>query len=340
MSLGPLMIDLEGYTINDAERKLLQHPLVGGVILFSRNYESIEQINYLATEIHALRKPKLLIAVDHEGGRIQRFKKDFFHLPACAKLGEIYEQNNRQAIGLAEQMGWLLAAELRAVGIDFSFAPVLDLGRNISTVIGDRALHSNPEVVSELAHAIMLGMRKAGMIAVGKHFPGHGSIATDSHIAVPVDERRFVDMQFEDLVPFERMIKYGLAAIMPAHVIYPQIDSQPAGFSSRWLQSILRKKYEFQGVIISDDICMAGAVIIGDPVTRATRALQAGCDMILICNDRDVAIQVIDNLGKYNSPASQMRLMRLHGKPALNWHNLHVNQKWQQIQKNLTSYLA
>lgn len=335
MSLGPLMIDLEGYTISDAERKLLQHPLVGGVILFSRNYQSVSQINDLTTKIHSLRQPQLLIAVDHEGGRVQRFREEFFHLPACTKLGEIYDRNNKQAIDLSEQIGWLLAAELRAVGVDFSFSPVLDLGRNISTVIGDRALHNNPEVISELAHAMMIGMRKAGMVAVGKHFPGHGSIAADSHYAVPVDERRLVDMEFEDLVPFERMINYGLAAIMPAHVIYPQVDTQPAGFSSRWLQDILRKKYGFQGVIFSDDICMAGAAVIGEPVVRAKRALEAGCDMVLICNDRDATIQVIDNLGKYHSPTSQMRLIQLHGKSALNWQDLHVDQKWQQIQQNL-----
>jgi beta-N-acetylhexosaminidase len=335
MSLGPLMIDLDGYTISGVEHKLLQNPLVGGVILFTRNYESPSQINALTTEIHALRQPPLLIAVDHEGGRIQRFRQDFFHLPACANLGRIYDKNSKQAVNLAEQMGWLLAAELRAVGIDFSFAPVLDLGRNISTVIGDRAIHSNPEIVAKLAHAMMIGMRKAGMIAVGKHFPGHGSIAADSHHAIPVDERSLVDIQFEDLLPFERMINYGLAAIMPAHVIYPQIDAQPAGFSARWLQDILRQQYGFQGTIFSDDISMVGATIIGDPLTRVKRALQAGCDMVLICNDRDATIQVIDNFGKYHSPVSQMRLIQLHGKPALNWQDLHTDPKWQQVQIKL-----
>jgi len=330
MSLGPLMIDLEGQTLTNEERELLQHPLVGGVILFTRNYASPTQISALITEIHSLREHHLLIAVDHEGGRVQRFRDQFVHLPPCAKLGELYDRNNRQALTLAQQMGWLLATELRAVGVDFSFAPVLDLGRGISSIIADRAFHANPEIVAELARAMMVGMRQAGMMAVGKHFPGHGAVAADSHVAVPVDERRFVDLQFEDLLPFERMIHYGLAAIMPAHVIYPQVDSQPAGFSARWLQDILRKHYEFQGVIFSDDLSMAGAAVIGDPLARAQQALQAGCDMVLICNDRTAAIQVIDNLGEHKSPISQIRLMRLRGKAGLDWESLHANEKWQQ----------
>ncbi len=335
MSLGPLMIDVEGYTLTDEDRELLQHPLVGGVILFTRNYESIEQVTTLTTEIHALRQPSLLIAIDHEGGRVQRFRDQFFRLPACAKLGEVYDRNNHQGLALAEQMGWLMAAELRAIGVDFSFAPVLDLGRGMSTVITDRAFHAAPEVVAELARAMMVGMRQAGMMAVGKHFPGHGSVVADSHVAVPVDERRFVDLQFEDLLPFERMIRYGLAAIMPAHVIYPQVDTQPAGFSARWLQGILRKTLDFSGVIFSDDISMAGAAVVGDALARTQHALQAGCDMILICNDRSAAIQVIENLGEYQSPSTQVRLMRLHGKTAQNWETLHANQKWLQTQQAL-----
>lgn len=327
------MIDLEGTTLTNEEQELLQHPLIGGVILFTRNYESPPQLSALITEIHSLREHHLLIAVDQEGGRVQRFREEFVQLPACAKLGEVYDRNNRQGLTLAEQMGWLLAAELRAVGVDFSFAPVLDLGRGISTVIADRAFHANPEIVTELARAMMRGMRQAGMMAVAKHFPGHGTVAADSHTAVPIDERHLVDLQFEDLLPFERMIRYGLAAIMPAHVIYPQIDNQPACFSARWLQDILRKDLEFQGIIFSDDLSMAGAAVVGDPLTRAQQALQAGCDMVLICNDRTAAIQIIDNLGTHKSPALQIRLMRLRGKGAQDWKSLHTNEKWLQAQQ-------
>ena len=329
MLLGPLMIDIKGHTLTDEDRELLQHPLVGGVILFGRNYESPQQLIALTTEIHALRQPSLLIAVDHEGGSVQRFRDEFTHLPPGAQFGKVYDRNPKQALALSEEMGWLLAAELRAVGVDFSFTPVLDLGQGISTVILDRAFHAHPEVVAELGHAFMKGMRQAGMTAVGKHFPGHGSVVADSHKDIPVDERPLVDMEFEDLLPFERMIHYGLAAIMPAHVIYPQVDTQPAGFSSRWLQEILRKKYEFNGAIISDDLSMAGAAVAGEPLARVQQALQAGCDMVLICNDREAALQVINNFGEYNSPSSQVRLMRLHGKAgALDWDSLHADKRW------------
>jgi len=328
MSLGPLMIDIKGYTLTDEDRELLQHPLVGGVILFSRNYESPQQLTALTTEIHALRQPSLLIAVDHEGGRVQRFRNEFIHLPSYAAFGKFYDRNPKQALVLSEEMGWLLAAELRAVGVDFSFTPVLDLGQGISTVIVDRACHAHPEVVAEIGHAIMKGMRQAGMTAVGKHFPGHGSVVADSHFDVAVDERPLVDLEFEDLLPFKRMIHYGLAAIMPAHVIYPQVDTQPAGLSSRWLQDILRKKYDFQGVIFSDDLSMVGAAIAGEPLARAQQALQAGCDMVLICNDREAVLQVINNFGEYKSPSSQVRLMRLHGKTAPDWDSLHADKRW------------
>lgn len=328
MPLGSLMIDLEGHVLTEEEKILLKHPLVGGVILFSRNYDNPIQLIELTSEIHQLRQPALLISVDHEGGRIQRFRHNFVSLPACAKFGQLYQQNQLQAVSFAEQIGWLLAAELRAVGVDFSFAPVLDLKRGISTVVDDRAFHHDPEIVAKLAQAMMNGMHKAGMVAVGKHFPGHGSVAADSHHAIPIDERPLVDIQFADLIPFERLVKYGLAAIMPAHVIYPQVDSLPAGFSPIWLQRILRQELQFQGVIFSDDLMMAGASMIGDAVERARQALQAGCDMILVCNNRPAVLNIIDALGDYHSVVAQARLIRLHGQTALDWHTLHADQRW------------
>ncbi len=333
MPLGPLMIDLEGQVLTQEERDLLRHPLVGGVILFSRNYDNPTQLINLTSEIHQLRQPTLLIAVDHEGGRVQRFRKQFTPLPASTRLGELYQQNQAQALLSAELVGWLLAAELRAVGIDINFAPVLDLKRGISTVVDDRALHSNPEVVTKLAQRLISGMRKAGIAAVGKHFPGHGSVAADSHYAIPEDNRSLVDIQFADLIPFEQLIHLGLTAIMPAHVIYSQVDPLPAGFSPFWLQQILRTELKFQGALLSDDITMAGAHVIGDVVARTKQALHAGCDMILVCNDRAAVIKIIDELASYCSPASQVRLMRLHGQMVWDWQSLHTDQRWLEAQQ-------
>ena len=333
MSIGCLMIDLQGHSLTEEEQKLLQHPLVGGVILFSRNYLNPAQITHLVAEIHAVRQPPLLVAVDHEGGRVQRFRQDFIHLPASANLGKLYTHNPKQAVHIAKEIGWLLAAELRAVGVDISFTPVLDLGKGISTVIDNRAYHADPEIISILAHAQMLGMQEAGMQAVGKHFPGHGSVVADSHHAIPVDERKFADIQFADLIPFERMVHYGLAAIMPAHLIYSAVDPLPAGFSKFWLQKVLRQQLNFQGAIFSDDLSMTGASGVGDGLNRAHAALQAGCDMLLICNDRVMVHQVLAGLGEYHSPVAQVRLMRLHGKPhPLDWQALHQHPRWAQAQ--------
>lgn len=338
MSLGPIMLDLRGTGLEADERELLLHPLVGGVILFSRNYQDPQQLSALTSEIHALRQTPLLIAVDHEGGRVQRFRHNFSLLPACHHYGEEYDADQGHGLSLSEKGGWLMAAELLAVGVDFSFAPVLDIDKKISQVIGDRAFHQSPDVVAELAKHFMAGMKRAGMAAVGKHFPGHGSIAEDSHHAVPVDKRRFGDISMDDFVPFERLIRAGLPGIMPAHVIYPEVDSMPAGFSEKWLKQILRKQLGFQGVIFSDDISMAGAEVIGDYVARAEAALAAGCDMVLVCNNQAQATKVLEQMKAEINPASQVRLMRMHaGKDALSFDSLRQSEEWQTLAKEITS---
>jgi beta-N-acetylhexosaminidase len=318
MTLGPVMLDVAGFTLTPEERERLRHPLTGGVILFARNYQSPAQIESLVQEIHQLRQPPLLVAVDHEGGRVQRFREGFTSLPAVARFGEVYDENPKRGRRLAETAGWLMAAELRAVGVDFSFAPVLDVGRGISRVIGDRAFHASPEAVADLAHSYMVGMHRAGMAATGKHFPGHGGVEADSHVAVPVDERRYQDIYMEDIVPFERMIHYGLEGIMPAHVIYPKVDPRPAGFSRFWLQQILRGELGFEGVIFSDDLSMEGAKSAGGVVERARAALDAGCDMVLVCNDPAAAGKLLDGLGQHDNPVSLLRLARMHGRHPVN----------------------
>lgn len=337
MSLGPIMMDLRGTTLESDEKEYLQHPLVGGVIYFSRNYESPEQIAALSKEIHALREPRLLIAVDHEGGRVQRFQNGFTRLPALQLIGECYNRDKKAGLTLAEKAGWLMAIELRAVDIDFSFAPVLDVSKGISQVIGDRAFHRDPACVAELSKAYMHGMRRAGMSAVGKHFPGHGAVKEDSHHAMPFDKRRYEDIHMDDMVSFERLIHAGLAGIMPAHVVYPAVDDKPAGFSSIWLRNILRKQLEFQGVIFSDDISMAGAEIIGSYVDRAKTALQAGCDMVLICNNQDAAVEVLGKLEVDANPASQARLIRMHGKHEINFAQLKNDSEWQAVAEQISA---
>ncbi|MCW8933534.1 MAG: beta-N-acetylhexosaminidase [Gammaproteobacteria bacterium] len=331
MSLGPVMLDLVGTSITPQEREMLLHPQTGGVILFTRNYESPEQITGLIKEIHDLRTPHLLIAVDHEGGRVQRFRDGFTHIPPAAVFGKAYASDKKRAKQLTHDCGWLMAAECRAVGIDMSFAPVLDIGIGLSGVIGDRAYHSNPEIISELAHEYMSGMNQAGMQATGKHFPGHGSVKEDSHIAQPTDHRSLNDIMMQDVIPFERMIHFGLAAVMPAHVVYPAVDNKPAGYSSIWLQQILRQRLNFQGVIFSDDLSMQAAGIVGDFAQRADTALKAGCDMVLVCNHSDAAQEVLESLEAYSSPASQMRLIRMHGRGHIDRNELMASEKWKNV---------
>lgn len=328
MSLGPVMLDIQGTSLDADDRELLQHPLVGGVILFTRNYHDVDQLKALVDEIHALRDPHLLVAVDHEGGRVQRFRSGFTRLPSMRRIGELHAGEPAKARRLAEAAGWIMASELRAVGIDFSFAPVIDLDYGVSDVIGDRAFGRDPEHVSELAAAYMHGMRRAGMAATGKHFPGHGAVALDSHEAIPVDERRFEDIYAEDVLPFERLIRQGLAAIMPAHVIYPRAAPEPAGFSPFWLREVLRKRLGFQGVIFSDDLNMEGASVAGSYLERAQAARGAGCDMALICNNRPAALEILQGLTVENEPVLHARLARMHGIHPITLAELHRDIHW------------
>ena len=315
MSLGPVMLDIDGTELTADDKKKLLHPLIGGVILFARNFSSRGQLVQLTTEIHALRTPSLLIAVDHEGGRVQRFREDFTRLPPMRELGRIWDEHPIKARHLAKQTGYVLAAELRAAGVDLSFTPVLDMDHGQSCIIGDRAFHHKPQAITELAHGLMSGLKSAGMTAVGKHFPGHGYIETDSHIEVPVDERTYLDIEKNDLIPFRKMIGFGLAAIMPAHVIYPRIDACPAGFSEIWLKKILRGDLGFEGCIFSDDLSMEGAAIAGNIVQRAKSALSAGCDMVLVCNNPEAADTLLAEL-RWDIPAiSVARLARMRGRP-------------------------
>lgn len=333
MSHGPVMFDLEGLSMTDDERQMLRHPAAGGVILFARNFESPDQLLALTREIHEARKPRLLIAVDQEGGRVQRFKEGLTRLPRASWYGERYDKNPIQAREDAQALGWLMASELRCLGIDFSFAPVLDLCTSCSRVIGDRGFHRRPDVVTDIASHWMKGVREAGMANVGKHFPGHGSVEADSHVELPVDHRRFEDLLMEDLIPFERLIGHALEAVMPAHVIYDQIDPLPAGFSPFWLKKVLRERFDFQGVIFSDDLDMAAAGVAGDYRQRARSALQAGCDMVLVCNNRPAALQVLDELKDYSNLTSQARLVRMHGRKEKTANKLRLDIRWKQAVK-------
>lgn len=334
---GPVMLDLEGLELSAEEREIIQHPLVGGIILFTRNFDSLEQLRQLTQAIRTI-KPNLLIAVDHEGGRVQRFRQGFTHLPPMRTLGQRFEVDPKLACDSAQTIGWLMAAELLAFGIDLSFAPVLDLDHGCSTVIGDRSFHSQAETVSLLAQALIKGMHQAGMAAVGKHFPGHGAVIADSHIAIPIDERSLSDIKQQDLKPFAQLAKTGLDGVMPAHVIYSQVDQYPAGFSAVWLQQILRGELAFEGAIFSDDLVMQGASVIGDYIERAKQALAVGCDMILVCNDRKAAIQILDNVKYKLSPESQQRLQRMLGKAQYQeFKPLQKSMEWQQAVSKIES---
>lgn len=339
---GPVMVDIAGTVLTEHERERLRHPLVGGVILFSRNFESRGQLVELCRAIHDARAEPLLIAVDHEGGRVQRFRDDgFTPLPAMRSLGRLYDADPLRALQLATETGYVLAAELRACGVDFSFTPVLDLDDGVSAVIGNRAFHHDPKAVALLARALIQGLMLAGMGACGKHFPGHGAVEADSHHAVPVDDRSLEQILDRDVSPYAWLGDKVLPSVMPAHVIYPRVDSRPAGFSRRWIQDILRDRLAYDGVVFSDDLTMEGATVAGDILARAQAALGAGCDMVLVCNRPDLADDLLGRLDFQHSPASVRRIRRLMPRlPAPGWDALQADERYQyarRIQSQIVS---
>ena len=307
------MIDVVGTQLSDEDRERLRHPAAGAVILFSRNYENTQQLSMLVEDVEKLREPALLVCVDHEGGRVQRFREGFTAIPAMRELGRLWDRDKEAAKEAARGAAYVIAAEVGAHGIDFSFAPVLDLDYGSSSVIGDRALHYDPNAVGALAAAIVQGFASAGMAAVGKHFPGHGFAAADSHVDVPKDERAFSEILKKDVAPYRAAFQAGLAGVMPAHVIYTQCDSEPAGYSKYWLQEVLRAKLGFDGLIFSDDLSMAGASTVGGPPERARAALAAGCDMVLLCNDPEGQNKLLESLGDVQAHNPE-RLERMRKK--------------------------
>ena len=329
MSLGPVMLDIEGVSLSPADRDLLREPAVGGVILFTRNYESIAQLSDLVADIRAVRSPPLLIAVDHEGGRVQRFREGFTVMPPMRHIGREFDRDREAGLQAAREAGWLIASELRAVGIDLSFAPCVDLDWGVSEIIGNRAFHRRPDVVAELASAFARGLRSAGMAAVAKHFPGHGAVLADSHLKLPVDRRDYGQI-LDDMRPYERLVNTSvIAGVMLAHIVYTQVDAQPAGFSDYWIQRELRARLGFGGAVFCDDLSMKATEKFGSMADRAQLALDAGCDMILVCNDRGAAHEAVDALRDYSNPLSLVRLARLHGTGQVLRETLLASDEWQ-----------
>lgn len=310
---GPVVVDVLGLALTDDDRRRLAHPAAGAVILFARNFSDSAQLIALTEEIERLREPALPVCVDHEGGRVQRFRTDFTLLPPMRELGKLWDRDRELGRQAARGAAYVAGAELAAHGVDFSFAPVLDIDYGTSGVIGDRALHFDPTAVGALGACIVQGFADAGVAAVAKHFPGHGFAEADSHVAVPRDERPLKDLQRKDLLPYKAAIAAGLAAVMPAHVIYSQVDPEPAGYSRFWLQEVLRRQLGFEGLVFSDDLSMEGASVAGGPLERARAALAAGCDMVLLCNDPQALDALLDGLGE--APLAQVeRLERMRRK--------------------------
>lgn len=333
MVMGPLMLDLEGTVLSDQDIRRLQHPATGGVILFSRNIESVPQVRELIAAVRAVR-PQLILAIDQEGGRVQRIREGVTRLPPLAKLGLLYEQDAALALQTAADWGWLMASEMLALGLDISFAPVLDLEVGRSAVIGDRSLHSDPNIVVALGRAYVAGMHEAGMAATGKHFPGHGWVEADSHVAIPRDTRSLEQIEHLDMVPFVALAA-DIDAVMPAHVIYENVDQHPAGFSSYWLQTVLRQRLQFRGVIFSDDLTMEGAAVAGGYAQRAEAALQAGCDMVLVCNRPAGADEVLAWLEQGSVAVDQARLGAMLARRQVNWEDLQQDTRYQKIRSSI-----
>ncbi|MGS2721590.1 beta-N-acetylhexosaminidase [Paraglaciecola aestuariivivens] len=340
--MGPLMLDVSGFELTAEESEILDHPLVGGVILFSRNYHDQKQLAELVQQLRQAALNPLIIATDHEGGRVQRFRQGFSRIPAMGSIATQAPKRGLSAEHTAFQCGWLMAAELLAFDIDISFAPVLDI-HGISEVIGDRSFHQQPEVIVSLASQFIQGMHKVGMRATGKHFPGHGNVLEDSHIAMPIDKRAKQAIFDLDMAIFAAIHQQGLLdAVMPAHVIYPAVDELPAGFSSVWIKQILRQQLGFNGVVFSDDLSMQGAVQMGNIVDRAELAIAAGCDMVLVCNDPKGAVQVIDGLPKdiQIEPASLTRIQTLKHQQHFDFSELIKSQAYQDAQRTLGQFYA
>ncbi len=336
LPLGPLMIDIAGTELTELDQERLCHPLVGGIILFSRNYANPEQLSTLTAAIHALRSPALLIAVDHEGGRVQRFRDGFTRLPAMAMLGKIWDDDQDAARVAARQVGYVLAAELRARGVDYSFTPVLDLDYGPSRVIGDRAFHRQSAVVIALAEALGEGLHMAGMGSCGKHFPGHGYVIPDSHVELPVDDRAFEALQ-DDIEPYRQL---PLDGVMAAHVIYNCIDCNTAVFSNKWI-SYLRDDIKFDGVVFTDDLSMAGAGVVGGMINRVETAYNAGCDMLLVCNAPEVVGDVLENWKPEIDPARGKRVEALIlNVPAKDWDALLSDSAYISAQETIAKLMA
>ncbi len=339
LSLGPIMLDLKGVELDAVEKECLTHPACGGVILFARNIESAEQVFELNRHIHSI-NPNLLLAVDQEGGRVQRLKQGFSLLPPLRKLSD--DAFSDETINsLLEAHASLMALETLAVGFDISFTPVLDVATSSSRVIGDRAFHEEPEQIVKLAKTYISAMKNCGMAATGKHFPGHGTVDADSHVEIPVDARAFSEIEKHDLKPFAALAN-DLAGVMPAHVVYSQIDPNPAGFSEYWIKSILRHSLGFNGVVFSDDLSMKGAEVVGDFKDRADAALQAGCDMVLVCNSPSEAEHLLEYLESWRNTESQQRILLMKAKAQFKTglSQCQSSNNWQVARAHLSKYFS